>query len=151
MILILIFISVIGAILCYVFFAPFYLEIDSVSGFFRVRFHTVASVDLKIVDYSFILHINVLGWTKEIDVLKIKRTSKDKKPKEKKVDKKKDTKNSWMKVTPTKIIAVLKSFKINKCDVLIDSGDVQLNGILYPIFYMAGYYSKKKHTYQLYK
>lgn len=143
MILILIFICIVCAILCYVFFAPFYLEIDSTEGVFRVRFHTIASVDLKIVDYSLILHIKVIGWTKEIDLLKVKRTSKDKKTKEKKVGKKKEQKKSLMKVTPKKIIAVLKSFKINKCEVFIDTGDVQLNGILYPIFYMAGYYSKK--------
>ncbi len=143
MILIIVCISIIGAVLCYLLFAPFYVEIDSEQGFFRFRFHELGSVDLRIVDYSLLLHIRVIRWTKDIDLLKTKRTSKDKKKREEKVGKKKGKENQWMKVTPKKIIAVLKSFKINKCDVLIDSGDVQLNGILYPIFYLAGYYSNK--------
>lgn len=143
MILILVCISIVGAILCYILFAPFYLEIDSVHGFFRFRFHELASVDLRIVDYSLILHVKVTGWTKEIDLFKVKKNAKKRIDKKKKIDKKKGKKKTWMKVTPKKIIAVLKSFKINKCEILIDSGNVQLNGILYPIVYLVGFYSKK--------
>lgn len=143
MIIVLVLLGVIGAIFCYLLFAPFYLEIDSIKGFFRVRFHRLASVDLSIKDFSLILDIRVIAWRKEIDLLKAKKTSKEKAAKRKKTDKKKEKKTSWMKVTPKKIISVLKSFKINKCDILIDSGNVQLNGILYPVFFMASFYSKK--------
>lgn len=42
-----------------------------------------------------------------------------------------------------KLRGVLRSFKINKCNVLLDTGDQQLNGILYPVFCMMRYYSGK--------
>ena len=34
--------------------------------------------------------------------------------------------------------AIMNSFSVNKCYLSIDSGDVQLNGILYPFFYWLG-------------
>ncbi len=143
MIIILILLGVIGAIFSYLLFAPFYLEVDSTKGFLRLRFHRLASADLRIVDFYPILELRVFGWKKKMDLLKTMKTSKEKSSKRKKIENKKGKKSSWMKVTLKKIVGVLKSFKINKCELLIDSGNVQLNGILYPIFYLAGYYYNK--------
>lgn len=35
-----------------------------------------------------------------------------------------------------KMMRVLGSFKINRCEILIDTGNIQLNAFLFPIFYL---------------
>lgn len=133
----LVLVCMIAIILGYLFFAPFYIEINSIEGYFRVRFHTIAKVSFKIIDYSPVLEIRIAGWIKQIDLLKTKSKAKEK-PAAKKKKKKKKSNIRWRKFA-----GVLRSFKITQCDIIIDTGNIQLNGILYPVFYLMSFYSKK--------
>lgn len=137
MMIALVLICVVAIILGYLFFAPFYIEVSSIEGYFRVRFHTIAKVSFRIIDYSPMLEIRIAGWTKQIELLKTKDKAKEKSAAKRK-KKKKRSNIRWQK-----IIGVLRSFKITTCDIIIDTGNMQLNGILYPVFYLMSFYTKK--------
>lgn len=128
---------VVLSIVMYVFFAPFFLEINSIHNLYRIRFHRIASVNIKIINNSLILETRVLGWVKQTDPFtnnnKRKRTQKPIHE-----IKKKKRKISWQKMRK-----LLASFKINACHISLDFGDMQLNGILYPLFYFISRYTKK--------
>lgn len=123
----------------YLFFAPFYLEIDSTKGLYRIRVHWLASMSIKSVGDILLIELKLAGFTKQVDVFSAK-AEHVRKPAA--VSEKKQRKRSpaiqWKKVK-----AVLFSFRINKCRIRFDSGDVQLNGILYPLFYWISSYSGK--------
>lgn len=124
--------------LCYLFFAPFYFEINSVTKLVRVRFHKLASAELKFETNTIMLDIKFAWWKKQIDVFAIKKNSNKEFP-----AKKRKSEKSKRKILLKKIKAVIKSFQVTQCNVSIDTGDVQLNGILYPVFYLMSAYSKK--------
>lgn len=138
MIFVLVLLVIVILLFCYLFFAPFYLEINSIKGFLKIRFHKLASVSVMIINDSVLLDMRIAGWKKQMDLLETTTVQK-KKP----VKKKKELKKEKSNISPKKIMAVLASFKVKQCDVSIDTGDVQLNGILYPVFYLVQCYSKK--------
>lgn len=114
-------------IILYLIFASFYLEIDSSKELLQFRYSRIASLRVKIINSSLILDLKILGWQKRIDPFKTtKKVSKPAKPK---------TKKKKRNIPFKKIIAVIKSFRINKCSLNIDSGDVALNGMIYPVFW----------------
>ncbi|MGP8215766.1 MAG: hypothetical protein ACLQQ4_09410 [Bacteroidia bacterium] len=121
----------------YLFFAPFFFEIDSAKKIYRFRFHHLASAYIKMSGNSLALEIKIMGWKKEIDLFAARKTSKAK-PVEKK---------TWRAkrrhIKRSKIKAVIGSFKISKCYVSLCFDDMQLNGILYPVFYLLSFYSRK--------
>lgn len=120
----------------YLFFAPFYVEINTTIGLYRLRFHRLASASLKVIDSRLITEIKLAGWTKQLHSPSIQNISKEKKTEKKvKIEK---PKISWQKIRK-----VIKSFRVNKCDISIDSGNMQLNGILYPLFFWISAWSKK--------
>ena len=43
-----------------------------------------------------------------------------------------------------KLISVLKSFTVTQCQVSIDTGNMPLNGLLYPLFWLVSKYTKKQ-------
>lgn len=122
-------------ILCYLLFAPFYIEINSESGLCRMRFHKLLSAQLKITESSLIVEIKAAWWRKRIDLLVL---IKQKGKPVKKIEKKKN-KNVPFK----KIINVIKSFKVTKFYVTICFDDMPLNGILYPLFLGLSLKTKK--------
>lgn len=131
MIVVLALLLIVVIIFGYLFFAPFYFEINTTSGIYRIRFHRLASISLKIIDNSLMAEIKIAWWTKQFDLSSTGNTA-DKLPVAKKTVKaKKRSKLSFKKIK-----AVVKSFKISKCSISIDSGDMQLNGILWPVFYL---------------
>ncbi len=121
----------------YLFFAPFYIEIDSRSGIYRFRFHKLVSVYFFVDKNPSLLLIKILAWKKEIDLSKISGTKNDnnkKQPKQKSVF---QVKKLW---------SVLKSFSIKECYITVDSGNMALNGILYPIIYLLSVKTRKNIT-----
>jgi hypothetical protein len=121
--------------LVYLFFAPFYLEVNSRENLYRFRFHRLASVSLKMENDALILDGRIALWKKQVDIFAVKKGQKLKSGK---------TLNKRMQGIPIKkMLNMLKSFKVNKCYLTMDSGDMQLNGILYPFFYMISYYTGK--------
>lgn len=132
MIVVLAILLIVLIVLLYLFFAPFYFEINTTNGLYRIRFHRLASISLKMIDSSLIAEVKIGWWTKQIDLFSIDKNADEKRTVAKKTVKAKKKKKFSFK----KIKAVLKSFKISKCSISIDSGDMQLNGILWPVFYL---------------
>jgi hypothetical protein len=125
---------IIIAVFVYLLFASFYLELNSRSGLCRIRFHRLAYGKLIITDNTLIIDLWIAGWARQIDLFtrNAKSEAESIKPKRKKP----------FKVSFGRVEAVLRSFKINKCYLNIDTGNVQLNGMLYPCFYWL---SKASH------
>lgn len=122
---------------CYLLLAPFYLEIDSTSNLLRIRFHQLVVAEIKTSDSSLIMELRVAWWKKKFDLLA------ENIRKEKTVEIKKEMKKKSRKISFSKIKAVIKTFKINKCTVHIDTGSMQTNGILFPVFFWIGKWSRK--------
>jgi hypothetical protein len=116
----------------YLLVAPFYLEIDSESALCRIRFHFLASAGLRVSDSSLILNLKIAGWKKRIDLLA------PRKQKKKSVEEKVKRQRKKTLIPFRKIWAVMKSFRINKCELSFDFGDMPLSGILYPLFQWLG-------------
>jgi hypothetical protein len=121
-------------IVCILLFAPFYLEVNSVAGLLGIRFWILASARLVVVNDTLICMLYIVGWHKEIDLLVNREPKKIKEP-----GKPQNKKSS----TPAlnKIFAVIKTFKVNKCDITIDTGDMTTNALLHPVFYWVGKYT----------
>lgn len=135
MILYVLLIVVLGAVV-YIFFAPFYVEIDSTRNLYRFRFHRLIYLDLKIGN-ELTLEMSALGWKKEFKSLP-ETENRDRKKKSTEI-KKADRGMPPVK----KIVRILRSFQLTKCHVRFDSGDMQLNGILFPVFAWLNWYSHR--------
>jgi hypothetical protein len=129
----------------YLLFAPFYIEIDSRSGLCRLRMHRLASADIRFVNASLYLRIRILSWQKEYDLLALKpqsnREVKQTADKPAEAEKGKADKSETgfrYGFTWPRIRAMIGSFRISNCHVVIDTGDMPLNATLYPWFYMLG-------------
>ena len=122
--------AVLILVFLYVLFAPIYLEADSERNLLGVRFHHLANARVMIRDDSLMIDLNIAGWKKAFDLLKKKeRTEKPRKVKSKPVR---------SGFPPDKIKAILQSFKVNTCYFNIDLGNVEWNGVLYPVFFWLG-------------
>lgn len=119
----------------YLFFAPFYIELNTIKSFYGMRFHKIASINLKLIDDTFKIEVTIFGFSRRFDLINSKRDST------KAIDTGKNQIEN--KIPYQKIKAVIKSFKVNKCDVSIDTGNMPLNGILYPLFYLMKVRSRK--------
>ncbi len=137
MIVVVVLLFIVLCVFSYLFFAPFYFEVNTTSDLYRIRFHKLTSVRLKLKNNSLFAEIKLAFWTKEFDVLAKRPFSKEK-PIEKGNIKKKKKKVQWGMIK-----AILKSFKVNKFSVYLDFGNMQTNGILYPLFYGISVYTKK--------
>ena len=121
-------------ILIYLMVAPFFIEIDTDLGLFRVRFHQLVSASLILTDDIFLIELKITAWKKQIAFTKASVGSE--------VNKKK----KQSKASIQKMYAVLKSFRVRKFFLSVDTGDVQVNGILYPIFVLMSAKTGKNMT-----
>ncbi len=121
--------------LAYLFFAPFYIEINSNTSLYRLRLHRMASVSFFVDNDPVKMELGFLIWKRKINFSATRP----------KAEQKKEIKNkkSWSNISLTKIIGVIKSFKINVLNATFDFGDMQINGILYPLFYWISFKTKK--------
>lgn len=129
---------IVASILGYLLFAPFYLEINSANGLCAIRFHRLASAKLVFRDRSIKIELKIAGWKKQIDPINqfFKRIASETARRPSKQSKSKRLSFNLLK-------AILNSFKVNKCYLNIDTGSMELNGILYPGFYCLSYYTGK--------
>lgn len=119
-------------------FAPFFLEIDTRVGLYRVRFHRMASVRLC-MEGNGIIEVRLAFWSKRINLLDRKRgtTPAPKKTGVKSAQRKKQA------VPLGKMIRVMKSFRLNRFWLTLDTGNEATNGILYPCFGLLAWYTGK--------
>src|SRR5215831_4955773 len=101
---------VMAAIFTYVFIAPLYLEINSLTGVCRLRFHHAAAVALKLDKSSLILDLKVFWWKKQIDLFA------EKDSRQKKLTSRSKKRRRW-KPPFRKIRSVIASFKVNQCNI----------------------------------
>ncbi len=120
----------------YLFFAPFYAELDSTRNLYRFRFHRVAYLDLK-TEHDLALELNILGWKKKMLFGAVNKSNSSKK--EKPVGRKRET----PPLSLQRLKRLLGSFKVTECCVRVDFRDMPLNGILYPVFAWLSWYSGK--------
>lgn len=131
MIFLIIFLALLISLLFYLLFGPFYLEVDSNIGMFRIRFHRIAAAWLIMENNSLKINLNIAGWTKQIDPFR--KTGEHKKlppPKKKK---------RWVSLSLIK--SVLNTFKITRLSFKADTGNMPLNAMLYPGFYAVSKYT----------
>lgn len=132
MIVLLVLLLIVLVVFLYLFFAPFYFEINTTDSTYRIRFHRLASISLKMIDRSLMAEIKICWWIKRFELWPGKNGA----GKEARIDKTPVKAKKKRKMPFRKIKAVLKSFKISKCSVSVDTGDMQLNGVLWPVFYL---------------
>jgi len=123
----------------YLLFAPLFVEVDSEIGLFRIRLHHIASAALRLTASSLIIDLNVAGWKKPIDLLGGREKVRRKELKENGAKAKPIRKQR--KISFRRVLAVLRSFKVKTCQVVADTGDMPLNGMLYPVFYWLSIWS----------
>ena len=123
-----IFISIIIVFFCltvYALFAPLLLEIDTRSDVYQFRIVPVFSIwwstegshgHFGISVFGIRRKLNLSGFPQKKTEIKIKKSHK-------------------FKFSFHRFIAVIRSFKIKKCFVNIDTGDMPLNGLLFPMMY----------------
>jgi hypothetical protein len=116
-------------LLCYLLFAPFYLEVNSTTDLCRIRFHKLATAGVIVDEMEVIIYLKVLWWKKKIKAFApVKRRTKSQT----------ETGKKEMKMPFQKIWRMIKSFKVREFYLSIDTGNMQANGILYPLFYWLG-------------
>lgn len=120
----------------YVFFAPFYIEINSTKSLYRIRLHYLASISFFVNNDPEKMELKILAWKRELNISSSAKVHES--------EKKIKQKNKIPKIFWKKILAVLKTFKINNLQLNLDFGDMQLNGILYPVFYCLGLKTNKQ-------
>ena len=126
--------------LLYLLLAPFFVEVDSDIGLYRVRMHHIASAAVRLTESSLIMDLNVVGWKKAIDLFE-NRESTSKAGWKEEVKAKPIRKQR--RISFRKVLAVIRSFKVNVCQVMMDTGDTPVNGMLYPVFYWLSAWSGK--------
>ncbi len=129
-----IFLSILFLILLYFLFAPICLELNSNKGLYILRYHKLASASLFYSNSSVFLRVKIIWWKRIIDLLE-KNEVKPKKRVEGKI------KGARSKVSGKVILAMIKSFKVNQFYVNIDTGNMPLNGMLYPVFLLGKKYN----------
>lgn len=125
-------------ILVYLLFAPFYIEINSLNNLYRLRFHRLISLALKSNTEGFAVEMRLIFWKKDIPLAERGR-KQDKAPEPVSGSGSKMRTIDW-----NRLRNVLKSFNLNTCDISLDTGNMPLNGILYPIVYTISTYYQKQ-------
>lgn len=137
--------GVLSALLLYVTLAPLRLEIRSSRMLCRLSMKGLAYAAVEVKDGQFVLGYRVAGFGKKRTLeqwLEKAATRKDKKTKKetgkKMKEKRKTGSMSWRQVQ-----AVLRTVRVNRFRLHLDTGDQALNGVLYPVFYMLAVRTNK--------
>lgn len=136
MIAVYVILALLAALLAYLLTAPLRLEIDTSKGVLRVRFHALAGARLNATGNSLVLQWNILGIHKDLDLLSI-LTEQKKDSDRARLEKRRKNSPS---IPFRKILAIIRSFKVRKFSLYIDTGDMELNGQLFPLLAGAGWF-----------
>lgn len=132
-------VSIVVMTVMYVLFARLFVAIDSSAGTASVRFSRLAEISLTFNETLQVVRLKIGWWHKEYNMLQTEKydelvqasKSDNAKPRTKS-----DHNSIRLREIIPKIIGVVRSFKIRKCNISIDTGDMPLNGILFPWFYL---------------
>ncbi len=121
--------SLIPAMVVYVLAAPIYVEIDSNLNIYRIRLHWLAIAGVIQTDNLWLAYIKILWWKRQFAFADMFSYTGTMSTEEKEHRKQKKTR----KVPFSKIRAMLNSFRIERCYINADLGDMPVNGLLYPV------------------
>lgn len=125
------------ALVLYLMLAPIVLEVDTVTDTYQVRYHKLLRVHVLWQEKGPTLSIHVFRWQKQIELLKskpkvdIQKAEVDDRTKPKK-------KGSGFKLGKRTMLQLIGSCRVSRWYVSFDTGDMVLNGQLYPLVYLAG-------------
>jgi hypothetical protein len=115
-------------------FVGLYIDIDSTKNIYRIRFSNLISAQLVFPRQTIHLEIRIVLWKRNYDLMRIGK-NKNKSSRDKA-----DIENPVQKYSGEKVFRLMRaliiSFKIRKCTIMIDTGNMPLNGILFPWFYL---------------
>ena len=137
MIFLYIFGGIVFAFAAYLFFAPLYIEIDTEHSLYRIRLHRLFSVAFLVDNTASLVEMQLLSRKWRMDLSKAP-ARKETEPVRTGTTAHGARKSAVKNIPARKLAAVLKSFRINQLEVTIDTGDMQWNGMLYPLFYWLG-------------
>ncbi|MGZ3883595.1 MAG: hypothetical protein ACXVP0_04285 [Bacteroidia bacterium] len=105
---------------------------NTITGVYGIRLQRLASVWFIIED-RMLIETRILGFRRRA-AMTLYQQDKPATPK----------KEAPSKPLPAaRLMNVLRSFKINTCHITLDTGDMQLNGLLYPLFKWVSWSSGK--------
>lgn len=128
-------------IISYLIFAKLFIEIDSTINLYRLSFGGILALSIVFIDDSIQLALKLFWWKKVYNLNNVFTNERKDIVKTSGANKRKAF--SLQKLFK-KTASVLKSFKIKKCFITIDTGNMPLNGILFPWVYLLSIYIKKK-------
>ncbi|HVS94321.1 MAG TPA: hypothetical protein VHE59_19925 [Mucilaginibacter sp.] len=114
--------------LAYLLLAPFYVEINTASDLYRVKFHRLVSSALLITGDSLQIDLRVAWWKKRIDLLAPQKLRRHEKKPVKKPSRRK-------RISFQTIWAIIKTFNVKRFSLTADTGDPAFNGKIFPIIY----------------
>ena len=138
LIILIVLISLLSGIFIYFLFAPILLEIDTHIHLYR--FSIVPIFRIWWVFDDVFGHFEMSFMDFKMILKKDENTNAKKIVKTKKIRRKK----SGFTISFSKIFAVFKSFKVKKWLVNIDTGDMALNGKLFPVMYLVSVMTDRK-------
>mgnify|MGYP001569964652 CR=1 FL=1 len=119
--------AIIFCIIIYALFAPLLLEIDTSN--YVYQFRIVPIFKMWWVKDELFGHpeMSVFGINKKLQFSDYKKKSTTLKTK----------KTTHLKLNVKCLFSIIKTFKIKKCTVSIDTGNMPLNGMLFPFMYLT--------------
>lgn len=128
-------------IISYLIFAKLFIEIDSTINLYRLSFGGILALSIVFINDSILLELKIFWWKRVYNLNNVFTNERKDVVKTSNINKRKAF--SLQKIFK-KTVSVLKSFKIKKCFITIDTGNMPLNGILFPWVYLLSIYMKKK-------
>ncbi len=114
---------------------PFILHLDTRRDIYSLRWWGMASARVTGSDLGPVLRIWVLGWRKQFFLLHLLRPSRQA---EKKKPEKKKKKSAWKRprwLTLRLGLRLLRTFRVKKFQLTLDTGDFARNAYWWPVFY----------------
>lgn len=120
----------------WVLIAPLTLRIDTVSGDYDLRLRGIGGMRLQAGPGDWVVKARVLFWKKEWDLWRWlgqarRRKKGDGKARQPKTSRRRSRRISWKKM-----VRILKSFRVRRFRVEIDTDDYVLNAYLFPVFHL---------------
>jgi len=129
-------ISLLLVIVGWILVARIELTIDTLHNEYKLCWYSIGSARLIPQDKGITLLLNCFGWSKEMDLLTFLARSSKRKPtastsiKQRKI-KAKNAVNRRIGVR--KMIEILRTFRVRKCYLELDTDDFILNSFLFPL------------------